>query len=143
MSGDERNGPTLDTVRLHDAYGLLSDAVIVSDRGGTIRLWNRAATALFGWSAEEATGHTLDLIVPDKHRAAHWRGYHRVMATGRTSYADQLLEVPALHAEGHRISIAFTVSLIFEGDEPAGVVAIVRDETSRRAELRDLRQARP
>lgn len=118
---------------------MLADAVIVTDRVGAIRLWNGAATALFGWSAKEAVGLTLDLIIPDKHRATHWQGYRRVMATGRTSYADRLLEVPALHSDGHRISIAFTVSLIFDGDAPAGVVAIVRDETSRRTELRDLR----
>ena len=139
MSADVQSGPPLDTAELQDAYGLLADAVVATDRDGTIRLWNRAATALFGWSAKEATGQTLDLIIPDKHRATHWQGYHRVMATGRTTYADRLLEVPALHAEGHRISIAFTVSLISEGDEPAGVVAVVRDETARRAELRDLR----
>jgi signal transduction histidine kinase len=38
------------------------DAVLCVDRAGVIRLWNRRAETLFGYSAEEAIGHTLDLI---------------------------------------------------------------------------------
>lgn len=128
----------LDVTRF-DAYHLLADAVVVADRAGIIRLWNQAATELFGWTAGHATGRTLDLIIPEKYRGPHRRGYEQVMATGATQYASRLLEVPALHRDGHRISIAFTVSLVFQDDVPAGVVAVVRDETVRRNELMDLR----
>lgn len=130
--------PTLEPTRF-EAYELLADAVVVADSHGTICLWNEAAAELFGWSAKHAVGETLDLIIPEKYRDSHWRGYEQVMATGQTSYANRLLEVPALHRDGHRISIAFTVSLLFEDDVPAGVVAVVRDETSRREELMELR----
>lgn len=136
---EENDESTLDPTRFRTAYELLADAVVLADRHGTICLWNQAATELFGWSAEHAVGQSLDLIIPEKHRTGHWHGYREVMATGRTAYAKRLLEVPALHRDGKRISIAFTVSLVFEADVPAGVVAVVRDETSRREELQELR----
>ena len=42
-----------------------ADAVIFADRSGTIRRWNAAAAALFGFAAEEALGQSLDLIIPE------------------------------------------------------------------------------
>lgn len=42
-----------------------ADAVIYADPAGTIVRWNRAATALFGYSAAEALGQNLDLIIPN------------------------------------------------------------------------------
>lgn len=135
---EQQHESSLDATRFN-AYQLLADAVVVADRHGTIRLWNHAAAELFGWSAQHAVGQTLDLIIPDKYRNPHWQGYEQVMTTGHTRYANRLLEVPAIHRDGHRISIAFTVSLLLEDDVVVGVVAVVRDETSRRKELIDLR----
>ena len=62
----------------------LPDALIFADRDGVIRLWNARAQALFGYSAAEALGQSLDLIIPERFRAAHWRGYREAIAAGRT-----------------------------------------------------------
>jgi len=117
------------------------DAVIAAAPDGSILLWNPAAERLFGHTEEEALGGTLDLIVPERFRARHWEGYRRVMRTGVTQYGAQVLRVPAQHKDGRRISIAFTVALLF--DEPAhqvgSIAAIVRDETERWQEERALR----
>lgn len=118
----------------------LADAVVVADPEGRIAFWNDAATHLFGWSAEEALGQTLDLIIPEKQRRAHWDGYARVMASGETRYGDQLLRVPSLHADGQRRSIAFTVTLLRDGDAVTGIAAVIRDETQRWAEEQSLRR---
>jgi hypothetical protein len=62
------------------------------------------------------------------------------MDTGITKYGADLLRVPALHKDGHTLSIAFTVSMLFSEDRKVtGIVAIVRDETARFAEERKLR----
>jgi PAS domain-containing protein len=53
----------------------MPEAVVYSDRDGTIRLWNRSAETIFGYRREEALGHTLDLIIPERWRARHWEGY--------------------------------------------------------------------
>ena len=63
------------------------------------------------------------------------------MATGRTRYGDDLLRVPALHADGQRRSIALTVSLLSDSaGAVAGIAAVVRDETARWAEEQRLRR---
>jgi PAS domain S-box-containing protein len=119
----------------------LADAVIIADPEGTIVYWNGAAERVFGWRAEEALGKSLDLIIPERQRNAHWDGYTKVMATGETRYATDLLRVPALHADGGRRSIAFTVSLLTDAaGAVTGIAAVVRDETQRWADEQDLRR---
>lgn len=118
----------------------LADAVIIADVTGEITLWNPAATAMFGWSAEHALGRSLDLIIPERHRERHWAGYERVMATGTSEYASRLLEVPAMHRDGRTLSIAFTVTVMCDdGGAVTAIAAVVRDDTDRRAELQRLR----
>ena len=117
------------------------DAIIGAGPDGSILLWNRAAERIFGYAEQEAVGHSLDLIVPERLRVRHWEGYKRVMQTGETRYGTQVLRVPAVHKDGRRLSIAFTVALLFSpNQEVQAIVAIIRDETSRWEEERALRQ---
>lgn len=117
------------------------EAIVGADAEGVIRLWNAGAEAMFGYSAAEALGQTLDLIIPERFRERHWTGYRTVMQTGVTHYADQLLAVPAVRKDGQRISIEFHVALLRDADENlAGIAAIVRDVTERWQRERDLRQ---
>ncbi|BEP60120.1 PAS domain S-box protein [Variovorax sp. V213] len=116
------------------------DAIMVCNAEGAITLWNRAAERIFGFTEAEALGQSLDMIIPQRQRQRHWDGYHRTMETGITKYGADLLRVPALHKDGHTLSIAFTVSMLFsENREVTGIVAFVRDETARFAEERKLR----
>jgi PAS domain S-box-containing protein len=55
-------------------------AAIVADRDGVILEWNRAAEVIFGYSAAEAIGRSIEIVVPEEERADHWRGYRRVFA---------------------------------------------------------------
>lgn len=131
----------LDDSTLAGLVHAMADAVVICDPHGTIVYWNEAAHRVFGWDAQAALGKSLDLIIPEKQRRAHWDGYERVMATGETRYGDDLLRVPSLHADGERRSIAFTVSLITDADGlVTGIAAVVRDETARWAEERELRR---
>ncbi|RZL86179.1 MAG: PAS domain S-box protein [Variovorax sp.] len=116
------------------------DAIIVCDAEGAIVLWNKSAERIFGFTEADALGHSLDMIIPERQRQRHWDGYNKTMETAVTKYGADLLRVPALHKEGHTLSIAFTVSLLFSDDRKvAGIVAMVRDETARFAEERKLR----
>ncbi len=120
---------------------VIGDAIVVSDASGAINLWNPAAERLFGFTQAEALGNSLDLIVPERLRERHWAGYRRTMATGETRYAHDVLRVPALHKDGRALSIAFTVGLLYGPQrEVTGIVAVIRDETSRYAEERNLRK---
>jgi PAS domain S-box-containing protein len=116
------------------------DGVIACDVAGTIVFWNAAATRIFGFSAEEATGQSLDLIIPQRQQQRHWDGYHKTLATGETRYGSDVLRVPAVHKEGRPLSIAFTVALLHAPDGAmAGIAAVVRDDTVRWGEERALK----
>jgi len=117
------------------------DAVIFADGDGVIRLWNAGAAAIFGFSAAEALGQSLNLIIPENLRARHEEGYRRVMATGVTKYARDLLAVPGLRRDGARISLEFTIVLVRDDDGLLlGTAAIIREVTARWQREQDLRR---
>jgi PAS domain S-box-containing protein len=119
-----------------------SDAVIATDRAGMVNFWNPGATRIFGFTADEAIGQSLDLIIPPNLRARHWDGFNRVMATGESHYGHgDLLSVPAQTKSGQRISVEFTIAMLKDGDgRPAGTVAILRDVSKRFEEVRALKR---
>ena len=120
----------------------LPDAVVYADAKGVIRTWNAGARRIFGFSADEAIGQSLDLIIPENLRARHWSGYDQTMQTGQSRYgAGDLLSVPALHKDGTRISVEFTI-VPFRDAAGAmeGIAAVLRDVTVRFEELRALRR---
>ena len=124
----------------HAAVTESAEAIVVSDPDGIIRLWNGGATRMFGYSADEAVGRDLDLIIPEKLRDRHSKGYRQTMATGYTRYGDSLLSVPAMHRDGHRLSIEFSVALLRdETGDIVGISAIMREVTERRNAERELR----
>ncbi|MHB8886940.1 MAG: PAS domain S-box protein [Methylovirgula sp.] len=129
--------PLIDFAELVRASG---DAIVACDAAGLIILWNPAAERIFGFTESEALGQSLDLIIPERQRQRHWDGYHQTMRTGETRYATDVLKVPALHKDGRTLSIAFTVSLLRSADEPSAIVAIIRDETARWSDERNLRK---
>ena len=107
-------------------------AIVVGDREGIVRLWNAGAETMFGWSAEEALGKSMDMIIPEKHRPRHWEGYDQVMGTGVTKYGRNLLAVPALTKDGRRISIEFNVVLLKDAEgRVLGIAASMQDVTAR------------
>lgn len=117
------------------------DAIVFADPDGIIRLWNSGAEAIFGYSAEEALGQTLDLIVPEKMRERHWEGYRKVMDTGVTKYGSDLLSVPALNKDDSRMSVEFTIVLLKnESGKPIGTAAIMRDVTERWQKEKELKK---
>jgi len=119
-----------------------SDAIIATGRDGRITFWNPGAERIFSFSAAEAVGQSLDLIIPENLRARHWAGYTHAMATGESRYGHgDLLSVPGLTKDGRRISVEFTIVMLRdEQDGPAGTVAILRDVSKRFEEMRELRR---
>jgi len=128
-------------IDLQQLVEVIGDAVIASDADGVITMWNPAAERIFGFTESEALGQSLDLIIPETQRKKHWDGYYKTMHTGETRYATDVLRVPAIHKQGYRLSIAFTVALLYSVEQQVtGIVAVVRDETTRFNEERSLRR---
>jgi PAS domain S-box-containing protein len=119
-----------------------SDAIIAADRDGVITLWNPGAERIFGHPADEAVGQSLDIIIPERLRPAHWRGFSEVMETGQSRYGTgDLLSVPSVRRDGERISIEFTIVPLKDPEgRMTGMVATLRDVTARFEELKTLRR---
>ncbi|SDH26593.1 PAS domain S-box-containing protein [Bradyrhizobium sp. Rc2d] len=110
----------------------VADALIYSDRYGTITRWNRASTALFGFSAGEALGQNLDLIIPEHLRAAHWRGFEAALSSGTMKLAGRPTLTRALHKSGRKLYIEMTFALVRDAAGAVqGSVAMARDVTER------------
>ena len=118
-----------------------SDAVMFADHEGFLRLWNKGAEAMFGYSAAEAEGKSLDLIIPENLRNRHWEGYHKVMASGVTRYGTELLAAPGIRKDGGRLSLEFSM-VIVRGEDGAvlGTGAIMRDITARFKKEKELKE---
>ncbi len=120
----------------------MSDAVVHADAQGRIVVWAGGAERIFGFSAAEAVGQSLDVIIPEGLRGRHWEGYRSTMATGESRYgAGDLLSVPALRKDGGRISVEFTIVPFKDADgRMEGVCAVMRDVTARFEEVRALKR---
>ena len=109
-----------------------SDAVIFADREGVIRLWNRGAELLFGYAATEAMGNSLDIIIPERLRRAHWDAYDRALQTGATRYTDRVLTTRSMHKNGSRLYVDLGFGLVKDANGVAlGAFATGRDCTAR------------
>ena len=130
--------PSIDYQALVEGVG---DGIMAADAKGLITLWNPACTRLFGFTEAEALGKSLDLIIPQRQQKPHWEGYDKTMATGITKYGNDVLRVPAVHKDGHTLSIAFTVSMLHNPDgSVSAIVAVIRDESVKFAQERALKK---
>jgi PAS domain S-box-containing protein len=121
------------------------DATIYSDKEGHIRLWNAAAEKMFGFSAEQALGQSLDIIIPETLRKMHWRGFDAAIAAGVTKHSGKPMATKALRADGSVFYTEMGFALVFnEQGEVVGTMAQARDITERyekeRAERLRLRE---
>src|SRR5688500_10736298 len=120
--GEEANALHASTV--HSS----SDAIFSIDPDLTIRTWNGGAERLCGYSAEEAIGHSLNMICPEQMRDEQDGLYAQTM-NGKPV----LLETVRRHKDGRLIPVGISGSPIFAPDGSViGVAAVHRDMTENR-----------
>jgi PAS domain S-box-containing protein len=107
-------------------------SLILADREGRIVAWNRASEALFGFAAAEVVGQSLDVIIPEHLRDAHWKGFDRSLASGETKYAGQVMTTRAVHKDGRKLYVDFSFSMLTDAQgRVSGALAAGRDGTER------------
>jgi PAS domain S-box-containing protein len=121
------------------------DAVVFAGPDGVIQVWNQAAAAMFGFSAADAIGKNLDIIIPEQFREQHWTGFDRALAAGDTKYRGQSLPTKALKASGDTFYVELSFAIIHDDSGAViGALAHARDITERferdRASRRQLRE---
>ena len=121
------------------------DATIFADLDGVIRAWNPGAERIFGWSASDVIGQSLDIIIPESLRERHWAGYDRALAAGETKYRGQALPTKSMRHDGTQIYVERSFGIVHGRDGVViGAMAQARDITERfereRADRRRLRE---
>ena len=110
------------------------EAIISKDLDGQILSWNAAAQRLFGWTAEEAIGRPIHIVIPPDRLEEERRMVETVRAGG---HIDQL-ETQRLNKDGRTVDVAVTISPVRDADGTIiGAAKIARGSTARsRAEER-------
>lgn len=106
------------------------EAIVFADRQGVIRVWNAGAQTLFGFSAAEAIGQSLDIIIPERFRERHWVGYHKAIEDGHT-HDNGIRTTRSAHKDGRKLYVALSFAVVAdENGDIIGSVAVGRDQTS-------------
>lgn len=109
-----------------------AEAVIYANKAGVIERWNAAAVAMFGFTASEALGQHLDLVIPEHLRKAHWRGFDAAMENGKTRLGGRPTLTRGQHKTGQKLYVDMSFALVTDaGGAPLGSVAVARDATER------------
>ncbi|HXE21054.1 MAG TPA: PAS domain S-box protein [Rhodoferax sp.] len=124
------------------------EAIIFADRKGLIRLWNGGAVNVFGHTADEAMGQSLDIIIPERLRRAHWEGFNHAVDTGQQKYVNRVLTTRSMHKNGAKLYVDLSFALVRdEAGAVVGALAVGRDCTARyladgalRARLKELEE---
>ena len=109
-----------------------AEAVIYANKAGVIERWNAAAVAMFGFTASEALGQHLDLVIPEHLRKAHWRGFDAALENGKTRLGGRPTMTRGLHKTGQKLYVEMSFALVTDATgSTLGSVAVARDATER------------
>jgi len=110
----------------------MAEALVYANREGVIERWNAGAAAMFGYSAAEALGQRLDMMIPEHLRAAHWRGFDAAIANGSTRLGGRPTVTRGQHKSGQKLYVEMSFALVSDADGAVlGSVAVARDVTER------------
>jgi PAS domain S-box-containing protein len=137
ISGDADRNPTSDAAaRLAAIVDSSFDAIIGKDLNSVITDWNRAAEALFGYTAEEAIGKSILMLIPENRRAEEIDIIERVRRGERV----ETFETLRVRKDGTLVPVSLTISPIRNGvGEIIGASKIVRDTSQAKESERRIR----
>ncbi len=117
------------------------DAILIMDEQGRISFWNPAAEMIFGYKREEAIGKGLHrLLAPQRYHSAHQEAFAHFLKTGQGKAINSILELEAIHRDGHEIAIELSLSK-FEKVGKYHTIGIIHDITERKKSEEKLRES--
>jgi len=124
-----------------DILRSMPEALIVCDLEGVIRVWNGGAEKVFGWPAAEAVGQSLDLIIPERMRKAHWDGFDQAIARGGVKPGRASMITRSLHKVEEFIYVDMSFEMVRDAaGQIIGSMAVAREATKRFNEEKALRK---
>jgi len=111
-----------------------NDAIISKSLDGIIQSWNAGAERVFGFTAEEAVGRHISLVIPPERLAEE----DQIIAKLRAGQRVEHFETERVRSDGQRIMVSLTISPIKDAaGNVTGASKIVRDVTARRRTERE------
>ncbi|CAK0777386.1 diguanylate cyclase [Gammaproteobacteria bacterium] len=127
--------------RFHEIQKNALDAIITIDSNGAVVEFNPSAEILFGYHQADVRGKDIaNIIIPERLRKAHRKGFSRHLTTATTTIIGNRLELPAMRADGSEFLVELTVTAL---DIPEGKLftAFLRDITERKQAEENLTRA--
>jgi PAS domain S-box-containing protein len=128
----------LNEVRFRAVTETANDAVISADRDGRIRYFNPGAERIFGYTAEQAVGQLLTILMPERFRQQHLDGLERYLASREAKVIGRTVELTGLRKDGSEFPIDLALASS-EVNQDLFFTAIIRDITVRAEAQRHLR----
>jgi len=104
------------------------DAIIAKDLNGVILTWNRGASAVYGYSAEEAVGQSINFLVPPDRLDEE----QHILSSIRAGRRIQHFDTVRVRKGGTRIDVSLTISPVWENGRIVGASHIARDISERK-----------
>jgi len=115
------------------------DAIVTKTLDGIITTWNRGAAKLFGYSAEEAVGQPVTMLIPEGRRHEE----EKILARIRTGETVEPYETVRQRKDGSLLDVSLAVSpIVSEDGRIVGASKIARDITLRKRAEADVRRSR-
>jgi len=126
VEASAENGSTPESARLAAIVQHSHDAIIGKDLSGTITSWNPAAERIYGYTAAEAIGCSISIIIPPE------RAHEQVDLCARIAASEQIesLQTERIRKDGSRVVVSVSVSPIRDcSGKIIGAASIARDIT--------------
>lgn len=108
------------------------DAMIFANASGKITYWNHAAATTFGFTEDEAVGQPLTMLIPEKFRDAHKKGFARFVDLGGAGTPRQRIAVVGLRNDGSRVPVELSL-ISWTSSGELVLAAVARDMTENHA----------
>ncbi|WP_426342368.1 response regulator [Pseudoduganella sp. S-14] len=128
-------------VRISTVVDSVGEGIITIDEQGRIETFNRAASEIFGYSAQEVVGAGIQMLMPESIRAAHQHGMRRFLSGGEPHVIGKgAVELPALRKDGTLFTVELSISAIRD-EGKYRFVGVLRDVTELKKSQEALREA--
>ncbi len=117
-----------------------SDAIISADSEGKIISWNNGARQIFGYEEEEILGEPLTILMPERYRDVHRKGFARFISTGKAKVLGKTVELEGLRKDGSEFPIELSIAS-WKMDKGMFFSAIIRDITERKKTEEAIRES--
>ncbi|CAM4031218.1 bifunctional diguanylate cyclase/phosphodiesterase [Paenibacillus alkaliterrae] len=117
--------------KFRSVFESANDAIVLADSKGTIISWNKGARLIFGYEEEEVLGKNIQIIIPERYRAAHRKGMERYISTGKPQIIGKTVELQGLRKDRSEFPIELSLATWVE-EENTYFSSSIRDITERK-----------